>query len=100
MEDGESRYAKEVRPEKIMMRRVAELIDREVVGCLLVSPEELVSRTESGRRCTGLPDLRLVYEDVDVMVRTEPGDELDAADRDAGADRGHRAEPGETHASF
>jgi hypothetical protein len=84
--------AEQVWPLEVVVRRVAHLVDGEVVGSLMVPPEELVSRAGARDERNG----GLVDEKVDVMVGPQAGDEIGAAGRDPGAHGRHRAEPGES----
>ena len=92
VQDRQAGIPEEVGPLIVVVRRVAYLIDREVVGLLLVAPDEVVGRARA--RCDARDGL--VHEDVDVVVGAERGDEVRAARRDAGRHGRHGAEPGQT----
>ena len=91
VQHGQAGIPEEVRPQIVVMRRVAELVDGQVVGSLLVPPHEVVGRARARRHARD----RLVDEDVDLVLAAQSRDEVGAAGRDAGGHRRHRAEPGE-----
>jgi hypothetical protein len=82
-----------VGPFVVVMRRVAELVDGEVVRLLLVTPHEVVCR--SNERVRRGVHQRIVDEDVDVERVTKRADQLGGPSRDARSRRRDRAEPRE-----
>ena len=91
VQHGQAWVSEEVGPQVVMVRRVANLKDRQVIRLLLMPPHEIVRRARARR------DARhcLVYEDVDLVIGRESRHEVGAARRDACRRRRHGAEPGE-----
>ncbi len=90
--------AEEVRPEKVVMRRVAELVDDQVVRFSVVLPDKVMGRT----RAVSLAWIDLQAGgvggciDVDIqLVFTQRVDHLGAVAATPVRDRGHRTEPRE-----
>ena len=91
VQHGDPGEPEKVRPEIVVVRGIADLVDRQVVRPLPVPPDELVRRTRAGRAIHE----RLVDEHVDLVALSQGWQELRAADGDAGPGRRHRAEPRE-----
>ena len=81
-----------VRREIVVARGIADLVDRQVVGPLPVTPDEVVRRT----RARPAIHQRLVDEHVDLVLPSQVWQQLRAADSDARPGGRHRAEPRET----
>ncbi len=86
----------QIRPEKVVVGGVAELVDGQIVRIEPMAPDELVRRPGPGHK----PGHRLIHVDVDLMVVRKGRDQPGAARGNTGRDRGHGAEPGQAHVLF
>src|SRR5687767_2373081 len=83
-------------PEKVVVRRVAHLVNRQVVGGLPATRYELMRGEMAGSASAD----GFIDEDVDIVTAAQGGDQVGAVEGDAGADGRHRAEPGEAHVTI
>ncbi len=102
VQNDEARIADQIRPHVVVARRVAELIDDEIVRARAIFPDEVV-RVEQLEAFVRRFERRRrpVDEQIDVVFRREPGQEIAAVPGNAGSDGRKRAEPRESwHIAF
>jgi hypothetical protein len=96
MQNYEARVTDQICPHIVVARRVAQLINDEIVRSRAVLPDEVVGIEQLDtfeRRF--VRHRRPVDEQIDVIFPSEPGQEIAAVSGNAGSDRWERAEPRE-----
>ena len=94
VQHDEARIGHQIRPQVVVARRIAELVDDEIVRRALMPPDEVV-RVEELRPMHG--DAGAIDIAVDGMRSAERRDRVGAVRGDARTSRRQRRKPGNTH---